>query len=522
MRERGERPCPANVLLVNPSFELGRHRSRDNYVFPFGLAYVAARAEHLGHRVEVWDIHASQADFPDVLEEAKRRDFSKYDVIGFTGIVSQYLYVKKLCEVIRPRTGALLVLGGPLASYSWEVVLKHTDVDACVIGEGEETFAELLAKGDPERVAGLAYRDPSGSLHKNADRPLMQDLDFFPAFHLFDVEFYATHGGMMDVLRPYFKGKRVMALTTTRGCPYNCKFCSKSVRGVRTKSIEFLDEEIAFYKEKLGVEAIHFVDELVFINKKRFFELCRLMQRHGLPWDCQGRINLVDERSLRAMLAAGGACIGFGIESGSQKILDAMDKRVRRPDVARVLRECVKLGLPVKIQLIFGYPGEDQDTLNDTVALFREVMLPGRRLGVITPLPGSRLYDEAKADGFLGDGPGAISEVDYLEFLSRSGGWVTPDLFYNRTAFSDREFWEALRRTEARLINGFLFTLLRHPLHMAGRARLYWLYLQNWLRYKEHLWLFRVPRVLLQVLTHPRSLGKYLRKLRAILGTFRR
>jgi radical SAM superfamily enzyme YgiQ (UPF0313 family) len=508
----------ARTLLINPEFELNILRPRDNYVFPFGLGYIATYAERNNHTVEVWDIYGKQLNFSQVKEQIKKFDFSSYDIIGITGIINQYLYVKELVKEIKKNNDITIVLGGPLASYSWNIILKHTLVDICVIGEGEQTFLEILNQKELSQVAGIAYKS-NKEIKINRERELIKNLDEigFPSFHLFDMEFYATHTGMMQLIRPSFKKKRVMALITSRGCPYNCKFCSKSMKGIRKKSLDFLFKEIEFYKKEFNIDAIHFVDELLLLNKKRFFEFCRRIKDYDITWDCQGRINHVDERSLRAMLATNGICIGFGIESASQKILDAMDKRIKAEDIEKVLLICQKIKLPVKIQLIYGYPGENWKSLNETISLFKKVKLPGRRFGVITPLPGSILYEEAKSDGFIGDKESdKITEEKYLEFLSKSGGWVSTELFYNRTEFSDEDFFRILSKVENKIFNNFLKICFSHPFLILKNWSLHQLYIRNWLKYyRKRIKLFNLPKYFILFFRNPikfsRRIKEYLK-----------
>jgi radical SAM superfamily enzyme YgiQ (UPF0313 family) len=508
----------ARALLINPGFELTKLKPRDNYVFPFGLGYIAAYAERYQHSIEVWDIYAKQLHINQIKEKIKQLDFSNYDVIGITGIVNQYLYIKELVKIIREYSDIRIVLGGPLASYSWKIILDHTLIDICAIGEGEKTFLDILNNIILSEIDGIIYKF-NDEIKINNERGLIQDLDEigFPAFHLFDMEFYITHTGMMQLIRPSFKNKRVMALITSRGCPYNCKFCSKSVKGIRKKSLDFLFKEIQFYKDEFNVDAIHFVDELLLLNKKRFFAFCHRIRKYNIMWDCQGRINHVDEDILRAMRSANGVCIGFGIESASQQILDAMDKRINAKDIEKVLLICQKIHLPVKIQLIYGYPGESWKTLNKTISLFKKVKLPARRFIPITPLPGSRLYEEAKLDGFIGEKETEkITEEKYLEFLSKAGGIVNSKLFYNRTVFSDKDFFEVLFKTENKIFNGFLKVLIFHPFFILRNWSLYQLYLRNWLKYyRNRIVILNLPNYLIQFFTSPvKFLKRVVKKIR--------
>lgn len=500
----------AKALLINPGFEVSSLRVQYQLVFPFGLGYIAAYAEKYGHEIEVWDIYGKQLNFNEVIKKVKETDFSNYDIIGITGIVNQYLYIKEFTEILKEYNNLRIVLGGPLSSYSWNLILKHTNVDICVIGEGEQTFLELLNDKNLSLIDGIAFKK-NGKIKLNKEREQIKNLDEigFPAFHLFDMDLYLRRSGMMDIVRPYYKRKRVMSLISSRGCPYNCKFCSKSVKGIRMKSLDFLFKEIDYYKRELKVDAIHFVDELLLLNKKRFLEFCNRIKGFEIYWDCQGRINLVDKEILNAMKVSNGILIGFGIESGSQKILNAMNKRIKTSDIKNVLLNCVKINLPVKIQLIFGYPGENRKTLNDTILLFKESRIPGRRFAVITPLPGAPLYEEAKRDGFIGyDKSDSISEEKYLEFLSKHIGYVSPELFYNRTEFSDDNFFLTLKKVENIIFFNFIKTIILHPFYFAKHWFVYKMYLRDWWHYRRNLYFFNIRSLLFKVLRYPK---KYLR-----------
>ncbi|MFX0141420.1 MAG: B12-binding domain-containing radical SAM protein, partial [Candidatus Hodarchaeota archaeon] len=285
----------------------------------------------------------------------------------------------------------------------------------------------------------------------------------------------------------------------------NCKLCSKSMKGIRMKSLDFLFKEIDYYTSELKIDSIHFVDELLLINKKRFFEFCRRIKKYNIQWDCQGRINYVDEKILRAMKASNGVCIGFGIESGSQKILDAMDKRIKVKDIEKALTICQKIQLPMKIQLIFGYPGENWQTLNETISLFKKVRLPARRFTVITPLPGSQLYEDAKNDGFIGEKDSdVISEEDYLILLSKTGGLVSNEIFYNHTELSNEEFYETLLKVENTIFNNFLKSLFLHPFYSIRNLSTNKLYLKNWWDYyKYRILIFHFPEYIGKFIRNP-------------------
>ena len=334
----------ARALLINPGFDLGTYKKRGTIVFPFGLGYIASYAEKHGHQIKVWDILGTKLGFEEVKRIINDLNFSDYDIIGITGIVTQFSYVKQLSELIREKTDVKLVLGGPLSTYSWDIILKYTNIDICVIGEGEQTFLDLLNSKQLNSIDGIAFKVQNDVI-KTKDRDMIKNIDDigFPAFHLFDMETYIKSTKMFEPVGEFLKHKRILPLFTSRGCPYNCKFCSKSTKGIRMKSLDFLFKEVEYYIKNFKIDAIHFIDELLLLNKKRFINFCIRIKKYDILWDCQGRINLTEEKLLKYMKAANGICIGFGIESGSQKILDAMDKKIKASDIRKILLSCLSI-----------------------------------------------------------------------------------------------------------------------------------------------------------------------------------
>lgn len=481
-----------NVLLINPKFSFDAKLKKQN-LFPFGMGYVAACLQQAGYHVDVWDIYIEKINYEGVRKKIRSGFLNEYAHIGITGIVNQYLYVKHLIEDIKQVSNAVVTVGGPLATYSYPILLEHTGVDVCVSGYGEETYIEVVSGKSLEEIKGIAFKDSEQTIEFTPPREPIRDLDAlpYPAYDLFNMEFYITHSEMMDILRPLYRGQRIMPMITGRGCPYNCRFCSKSVRRVSSKSVEYIIREMRFFQEKYDVHIFHFIDELMLISKPRMLEFCKKVKALNVMWDAQGRVNLVDQEVLQAMKDAGCQCVGFGVESGSQTILGAMNKQITTAQIKNALTICREINLLTKIQLIYGYPGESNATLAETLNLFKELRYPARRFTVITPLPGSALYEEATSDGFLGDGESdVISEVGFHEWLSRNGGLCNEKLFYNRTAFSDEEFFEKRQYAEKMFLVNFFVSMLLHPVFFMKHRELYKVYLLNWWikKYKKKLY----------------------------------
>jgi radical SAM superfamily enzyme YgiQ (UPF0313 family) len=190
-------------------------------------------------------------------------------------------------------------------------------------------------------------------------------------------------------------------------------------------------KEIRQLKEKYNVKAVGFNDELVVVSKKRILELCSALKREKIEWGCQGRINLADDETLRAMKAAGCMYIGFGVESVTQGILDNMKKSIKREDIIPAIKMAKAAGLEPIVQYMYGFPGEDDTSINDTYEFFREIDHP--YIGfTTTPIPGTEIYGSSLGRGLIGD------EEEYL--MKISGGYNELKPVVNMTMFSDEQF----------------------------------------------------------------------------------
>jgi len=394
------------VLLINLPFKEESFFKKDFFkggkqspLFPVGLSYIAKVIEKNGHNVTILDIYAEQLYYDDVIKKLKETNF---DVVGISALVTQYKYLKWITKEIKKiNPECRIVLGNGLGTACDRTVLENVkEISVCVRGEGEITFLELVNNNfnNLENISGISYRK-NGQYAKNPDRPQIKDLDSLgmPAYHLFDMEkylkakFYDT--GIAN-LREKTTSLRTAPIITARGCPFNCNFCGKVIPACRLKSVNFIIKEIKYLRDKYKVNAIHFMDELFVINKERTKELCAELKKLNMPWDCQGRVNLVDDETLKIMKDSGCVAIGFGIESGDAQVLKNMNKMTTPEQIKKAVLGAKKAGLYIKNQLIFGYPGETKTTLENTVKIMKEINDPGRRFSYIIPIPGTTLYQE--------------------------------------------------------------------------------------------------------------------------------
>lgn len=431
------------ILLINPILSRKSPIKGRKAHFPISLGLIAACLKENGFTVNVFDNEV------ECLNKYELSDFirnSEYDVYGITAIAPTYSYIKGLSKMIKDLKNKPVLLGGPLSTYSYELVLKNTCVDICVLGEGEETVVDLLENMDNlEQVPGIAYIK-NGDVKRTPPRILEKSRDEypFPAYELFKMEPYLSkglgefEGWGLRYLNKDFSGIKALGLITGVGCPYSCKFCTKSVIKTRIRSVDNIISEIIFCMDKFNIKGFRFLDDLLILNERRTLELCEKIKPLDILWVGQARTNLINDKIAEALKDAGCVGIGFGYESGSDRLLKAMKKNATVKDHGRASQAAKKSGIAIKVQIMFGFPGENKESIDETIKFFKEFEIPPRRFNILTPLPGSEIYDECIGKNII------KNEVEYLEKVSAvESGFGTKKVLINLTEMSDEEY-EAL------------------------------------------------------------------------------
>ncbi len=293
-----------------------------------------------------------------------------------------------------------IVLGGPDIRYNYEKYLMH-GADYVVVGEGEETMFELimtLKKGEsPKEVKGIAYKDESNNPIINPPRPHIKDVDALkmPNREAIDIESY------LETWKKYH-GTSTISVNTQRGCPYTCRWCSTAVYGqsYRRRSPEKVAEEMEYLKNRYNPDMIWFVDDVFTVSHKWVAGLRESLSKKGLkiPFECISRADRLNYEVLEMLAEMGCTRIWIGAESGSQRILDAMDRRVKVEKVQNCIQMAKSLGIETGTFIMIGYPGETQEDIEDTIQHLR---LSNPDLFTITltyPIAGTSLYDEVLPD----------------------------------------------------------------------------------------------------------------------------
>lgn len=372
---------------------------------PIGIAYLGAIARSHGH--ETLLIDGALAGIDDIVAELKR--FSP-DLVGITCWTMDRVNVWRLCEKIKKVVPhKWLVIGGPHATLFPHQVMKRTNASAVVIGEGEETFAELVCAIDQGKeiasIPGIAIGDDEGRITKNGGRCLIEDLNSIPrpyyeGFRRFSFKRYQ---GFPSLPHP------TASMISSRGCVYNCSYCSSVKywgRKWRFRSADNILDEMQWLVKEMGVRSVHFFDDNFMVLKQRVFDICEGMREMGLniKWSCSGHVKNVGSEMLREMKATGCVSIDFGVESGSNTILRNINKQQTREDIERAFRLAHEAGILPRAYLMVGNKGEDESTIDETIELVGRIK-PWSSVGaaLLLVLPGTPVYEDAVRDGYIDD-----------------------------------------------------------------------------------------------------------------------
>jgi radical SAM superfamily enzyme YgiQ (UPF0313 family) len=368
---------------------------------PLGTLTAAAVVREAGHEVDLYDTMFTTS--PDEIEPVLQRWSPDYLVIYDDG----FNYLTKMCLTNMREAAFSLIQSAKW--YGCKVIVSSSDstdryqeyldrgADIVLLGEAEMSLCEVLDNGEPDKIAGIAYLKNKEAI-TNARRPVMQNLDALPiaAWDLIDMKPYKN---AWQKSTGYFS----INIATTRGCPYKCNWCAKPIYGNRynSRSPEHVIAELKMLKEKAGFDHVWFCDDIFGLKPgwvQRFAELVR-QENLSFRFKIQSRADLLSKEDAVASLAkAGCEYIWIGAESGSQKILDAMDKGITVEQIRTASHLIRKHGMKPAFFLQFGYPGEVKEDIDKTLKMLFEIMPDDIGVSVSYPLPGTRFYEKVKEE----------------------------------------------------------------------------------------------------------------------------
>lgn len=378
------------ILLINPL-----------HLWPWtwpalGLAYLASNLEKKGVKVRIIDCQINKNYEHDIIES-----FKDYKIVGISlnvGTISSGLNIAKLIKRIAP--DIKIIMGGPEATAIYnKLIPKYADV--VVIGEGEDTIVELMQTDDLSTIRGIAYWNKGINITQH--RPLITDLDrlSYPAWHLFNLKKYRFG----TIRNPY------VGLMTSRGCPYQCVYCTKFIHGtnIRLRSIKNVIAEIDYVVKKYSVREIEIYDDIFTFYPERVKEFCKTIlgrEYKNLRFSLPGgiRADMGDSEMFNYLAKAGFYFVLIGIDSGSQEIQNKLGKNLDLRKVKQTVELVKRAGMRAHGSFIIGLPYDTVDTMQETINFAKSLPLDQAYFFIGTPFPGTAFYDIVQKNGkFLYD-----------------------------------------------------------------------------------------------------------------------
>ena len=375
------------VLLIQPP---ARFLKQESIVIPpLGLAYLASSVEGDGHKVKILDAFAKWLSWTEFEEEVKKE---KPDVIGIGGMTPTIDLTIRAIKICRPYTPTIVVGGPHLTVYKQDFFRECPEADLGIIGEAEESFRLVLKRIEEKKdiwdIPGIVCVDkinpPNGYIENLDNLP-------FPARHLLSDRHYRY---------ALWPGKKITTMITSRGCPYQCIFCDKSIFGSRwrARSPQNVVEELELVTKEFGVQSIIIYDDLFTFNKQRVMDICQGILEKGLKieWKCEGRVDRVDFEMLKLMKKAGCSLIAYGVESANQNSLNFLKKGTTIGQIRRAFEITRQAGVRPMAYFILGIPTETYDESLKTIKFAKELDPDFAQFSILSPYKGTKLYEETK------------------------------------------------------------------------------------------------------------------------------
>lgn len=406
------------LLIQTPYFEdYGPMRKAAGTYFPFGLGYISSYVKKHGYAVSFFDPNVQDTSAKDIVEFVRRENPV---LVGISFMTPQFYVAKEFTDAIKQKISKVsIVLGGAHPSVMPNETLEEIpSADYVVFGEGEETTLELLdlltkRNCSPADIPGLVWRH-NDKVVINKPREPLGDLDTlaYPDRDLIDQSLY-HHQSFLSY------SKRTQTIHTSRGCPGRCVYCASGHKlraRVRMRSIENMMGEIDLLKERYNMDYLLIKDDNFTLNKKRTKEFCKVLKkRHpGLRWHCMCRVDTVDYDTLAMMKDVGLNDIFLGIESGNDEILKKAGKHVTTAMARKAVESAYKLGIKTYGAFILGLPGDNRETIQQTIDFACSLPLTMAGFSILIPYPGTKVFD----DYYLYK---AGDKLNYRTFIASTG-----------------------------------------------------------------------------------------------------
>jgi anaerobic magnesium-protoporphyrin IX monomethyl ester cyclase len=427
------------VTLVNPPYPHGSHLHPP--FLPLGLGYLAAVLEKNNYQVDVIDCQALKLSYEEAKSEIKNRQPTIVAVTSATLTYKSALKIVKMSKEVNPE--CLTIMGGSHVTFWDEKALQECpELDIVVRKEGENTLLEIVQKLE----AGKSFDDTIGitcrknsQIIRNPDRPYIENLDElpFPAIHLWPLECF-----------------KYVPVITGRGCAYGCKYCSCpriGGRKYRVRSVKKVVDEIEYLNKEFGVKRFTFLDDTFTFIQSRAKEICNeiINRKLRIQWDCNNRVDSVTKELLLKMKEAGCTDVWFGVESGSQLIINAMDKGFTIEQTIKAFKWAKEAGLTVFAHTILGFPGETRETAWETIKLIEKLEPDDTSYYIATAFPGTPLWDDVIDNGWL-------QITDFDKYDTATPTFTNPQLGMNELREIREEAFQRFYLRPKHILKAFL------------------------------------------------------------------
>jgi len=387
----------SDIVLINPpviSSEYKWELKLGSRLPPMGLIFLAAYLREKNVSVKILGAYNLGLDSKTIIDYIKKESPA---YVGFTATSSIIFFAAKLAtEIKKLFPNITIIIGGShFSALPVETFERFPDFDVGVYGEGEKTLYEIISKGTiDETISSIVFRK-NGTVVVTSPREYIKDLDElpFPAYDLLS--------NFPDFYRPTinnFTYSPVAPIISSRGCPYSCSFCTQSVFGhkLRSFSNDYVVSMLKELQKRYKIKEFCFYDDIFLLNKKRLYEFIQKVKDNNMKfsWSCEGRVDQLDEDSLREMKKAGCWQISYGVESGSQEILDYFNKKINIDLIRDTFLATARANIKARAYLIIGSPLETKETLEKTKRLVLDLPVTDIHVSFFTPLPGSKVYKD--------------------------------------------------------------------------------------------------------------------------------
>ena len=389
-------------LLINPSYRgvAGKAEDVAAIIPPTGLAYIAAVLLKHSFAVKILDANAERLDDREIKEAIRREAPTVVGITSTTPCISEALAIARLAKEVNK--DPQVIMGGPHPSILPHEIIEDENVDIVVRGEGEYTMLELMTRISNGRgfddIVGITYQK-NGKIVDNPPRPLIANLDElpYPPYHL-----------LLPMDRYYSaqtKKSNFCNILTSRGCPFQCNYCNKSIFGsrFRARSVENIIGEIKYLVRDYDIHEFQIIDDTFTLDTSRLERFCEAIKQEKLDivWKCGNgvRVSGLTKELLKLMKEAGCYSLAFGIESGNQKILDNIGKKITLEESRNAIKLCKEVGIFTVGFFMLGNLGENEETMKQTIEFAKSLNPDVAQFMILVPYPGTKIGDIIEKEG---------------------------------------------------------------------------------------------------------------------------